>query len=144
MNPSRASYCCMFLLGALVLRGYGIGLQEPVNPRAIPVVEQFNAYHQKYSGQKVHLHLNKSTYLAGEHIWFAVYLVDAMNHLPDTTGKEVYVELINDRLQVVASSVSKVTKGIGAGDLFLHDSLQGSNIHCSGNPVCLLGQMGFC
>jgi hypothetical protein len=45
--------------------------------------------------EKIHIHTDKSTYVAGEKIWYRAYLVDAILHLPSYASRYVYVELIS-------------------------------------------------
>lgn len=45
--------------------------------------------------EKIYLHIDKPYYIAGEQIWFRVYLTDASSHLPTTDSRYVYVELID-------------------------------------------------
>jgi hypothetical protein len=44
--------------------------------------------------EKVHLHLDKPYYAAGQTIWFKAYVVDAGNR-PSMQSKVLYVELID-------------------------------------------------
>ena len=44
--------------------------------------------------EKVYLHTDKGTYLAGDTLWFRSYIVDAALHKP-LCDKYIYVELVN-------------------------------------------------
>lgn len=55
--------------------------------------------------EKVYLHTDKGTYMAGDTLWFRSYIVDATLHKP-LQNKYIFVELVNpldsiDRKSVV-------------------------------------------
>ncbi len=78
-----------------------------------------SAVHQ----QKVYLHLNNSSYKAGEIIWFKAYLVDGVTHQPDRTSTNLYVELINSKKIVVGMKRIRLVNGSGYGDFMLRDTV---------------------
>ena len=46
--------------------------------------------------EKVYLMTDKAAYIAGEHIWFRVFLIDALSHRQDIPqSRYVYVDLID-------------------------------------------------
>lgn len=45
--------------------------------------------------------MDKSSYIAGEDIWFRAHLVEAQTHRPDTTSRYIYAELINPLKNIV-------------------------------------------
>lgn len=55
-----------------------------------------------YPQEKIYLHCDKPSYISGETVWFRIYLVDASSHIPVQLSKYVYVELVNDKSNVVA------------------------------------------
>jgi TonB-dependent SusC/RagA subfamily outer membrane receptor len=73
--------------------------------------------------QKVFLHLNNSSYRAGEIIWFKAYLVDGETHQPDRTSTNLYVELINSKKIVVGMKRIRIVNGSGYGDFMLRDTV---------------------
>lgn len=70
--------------------------------------------------EKLFIHFDKPFYSISDEIWFKVYLVDAMNHLPRKTSV-VYVELINDQEEIVAKRNIQVVNGGGFGDIDISD-----------------------
>jgi hypothetical protein len=48
-----------------------------------------------YPQEKIYAQTDKPHYMAGEDVWFRVYLTDAMSHKLDTTSRYVYAELIS-------------------------------------------------
>jgi len=80
-------------------------------------------YYSIVHQQKVYLHLNNSSYKGGESIWFRAYVVDGVNHQPDTLSTNLYVELINSRKIVVDIRRIKLVNGFGYGDFILRDTV---------------------
>jgi hypothetical protein len=77
--------------------------------------------------QKIYVHFDKENYFAGENIWFKVYLVDAVTHLPDTCSSNLWVELINLHGELVDTRLLKPENGVVWGDFSLPASLPDGN-----------------
>lgn len=73
--------------------------------------------------EKVHLHLDKSYYVAGQTIWLRAYVVDGMNR-PSMLSKIVYVDLIDYRGQVKTKLKLPLAGGLATGDIQLPDTLR--------------------
>ena len=80
---------------------------------------QFSDYQVKNVQEKVFVHTDKNTYLAGETLWFKAYTTDATYNLPVNTSKIVYAEVLNDEMQAVAQGMVKIRKGSGSGSFYL-------------------------
>jgi len=121
-------YLRRFYILALLLPSY-ISLSFPgtEDEEDNKYLENIRSSLEKYSSavhqQKVYLHLNNSSYKAGESIWFKAYVVDATNHLPDTLSTNLYVELINSRKIIVDTRRIKLVNGFGYGDFILRDTI---------------------
>ena len=76
-----------------------------------------------YPQQKVYLHLDKTSYKAGEMIWVKAYLLNGLNHLPDTLSTNLYVELISPFETRVEIKRFQMFRGFGIGDFLLSDTL---------------------
>jgi TonB-dependent SusC/RagA subfamily outer membrane receptor len=87
------------------------------------IVSSMERYSSAVHQQKVYLHLNNSSYKAGEIIWFKAYLVDALTHQPDRTSTNLYVELINSKKVVVGMKRIRMVNGSGYGDFMLRDTV---------------------
>lgn len=86
--------------------------------------EAISNYH---SGQKAYLHLDKSSYFAGDDIWFKAYVVNAADHTPDTLESTLFVELINTAGSLAKREIIRIEKGYGHGDFSLGDSIREGN-----------------
>jgi hypothetical protein len=81
--------------------------------------ERLEEYINHASTHKLHLHVNKSKYFAGESVWFSAYLFDAVTHLPDTSKTNVYVDLISSEGVLMETRLLLSENGIAAGDIHL-------------------------
>jgi len=101
--------------------------QEALDPVSEHIVETLNRMEYNYPRQKVFIHLDKEEYLAGEHIWMKVYLVNATTHRPDTLSTNLYVELINKNGKLASVQLMRMTNGFSHGDIQLPDSISEGN-----------------
>ncbi|RYD85104.1 MAG: hypothetical protein EOP54_31635, partial [Sphingobacteriales bacterium] len=118
MNPNRIllSLLCITLLS---LTSQGQDLQQ--------LQQNFNQHSQKTLQEKIFVHTDKSTYLAGEIIWFKIYCVDGTYNKPLDVSKVAYVEVLeNGQISVLQAKIS-LRNGMGSGSLILPVSLNNGN-----------------
>ncbi|MFN0290579.1 carboxypeptidase-like regulatory domain-containing protein [Pedobacter helvus] len=77
--------------------------------------------------EKVHLHLDKPYYAAGDHIWLKAYVVEYAFHKPSSNSGVLYVDLINERQQLVRQLKLPVKGGTTWGNFNLPDTLSTGN-----------------
>lgn len=78
-----------------------------------------------YTPEKIYLHYDKASYVAGETIWFKAYLAEGF--LPSLSSTALYTELINDSGRVIAKQILPVFKAAAIGQFGLDKTLrQGS------------------
>ena len=81
-------------------------------------------YSLKTPQEKVYLHFDKPYYMAGETIWYAGYLFDAINHGIDSVSTVLYVDLIDPSVGKVLQSLTlKCQSGMTQGSFVLPDNL---------------------
>jgi len=119
------SFLIIFLL--LIICISLVNYSDRDDPRVIKIVNQFNFFRARYSPQKVYLHTDKATYMAGETMWIKAYLMDAARLLPDTVSKEIYVEFLDINNQPVNNLILKNRQGFSNGSILLKDSLLEGN-----------------
>ncbi|MEM1258435.1 MAG: hypothetical protein AAGH81_07900, partial [Bacteroidota bacterium] len=86
------------------------------------IIEQYQNYF-KTNRKSVHLHLNKTIFLTGEHIWFSTYIFNTSLNLPSEEKEFVYVDLIKGNGEIITQKTILYTDGSGRGDLLLPNSL---------------------
>ena len=90
------------------------------------VLEAYESYF-KDDRKTVHLHLNKNTFITGEHIWFSTYIFNHTQNLPSENDEYVYLDLIDESGQIIQSKTILYKNGLGKGDLLLDRSLETGN-----------------
>ncbi len=76
-----------------------------------------------HSGEKVFVHTDREIYIAGENIWFKVYLLDAQTGKPASTSNIAYVEILNSENRPVMQKRIILEDGCGPGEALLPDTL---------------------
>lgn len=71
-----------------------------------------------------YVHTDRNVYIAGEHIFFKLYIIDADSHKLSTISKIAYLVLRNNDQKPVAKLKLKTEGGIAYGNIFLPDSLK--------------------
>src|SRR5450432_1397916 len=77
--------------------------------------------------EKVFVHTDKSFYLAGEIIWFKLYVVDGSRHKPVDLSKLGYVEVLSADQRPVLQGKIALKEGFGDGSFQLPFSLHSGN-----------------
>lgn len=100
--------CLLCFFTGSVLAGYG---QDDI---ANNIKQQFDAYQHNTLQEKIYVHSDKSTYLAGDIIWFKVYYVNAADHTPLHLSKVAYVEVLNGANQAIVQAKIDLKEGSGS------------------------------
>ena len=78
---------------------------------------------------KIFVHLDRSEYVAEDHILFKVYLIDAYSFLPKVQPTAIYIDLINSERKIVSSRIVKSENGFADGDIQVpFDSIEGEYV----------------
>ncbi len=93
----------------------------------LALLKKLEEFSKKYPAEKVHLHLDKPYYAAGDNIWLKGYVSDARNSQPATESNILYVELINELDTVCNLLRLPLQSGITWGDFKLADTLVEGN-----------------
>jgi hypothetical protein len=59
------------------------------------ITKRFVEQRMLFPQEKIYAQIDKPYYITGEDIWFRAFLVDASHHIPDTTSRYIYAELVN-------------------------------------------------
>lgn len=100
---------------------------QQMNKPSLEITEKISKYTAIENPQKLFLHFDKDRYFAGENIWFKTYLLDAVNHLPDTSTSNLWVELINSQGELVDIRLFQPQNGFAWGNFALSDSIPDGN-----------------
>ena len=91
----------------------GIILSSP--SQNTPIVDSLLQYRYRHAPEKIYLHLNQAFYSNREHLWFKGYLVNAIDHRPQTQSKVMYVDLISPSDEIIYTWILHQDKGF-SGD----------------------------
>jgi len=80
---------------------------------------------EKYPQEKIHLSYNKSSYLAGENIWFKGFVFSGY-HLTDISTN-LYIEVLDANKSIVCKNKFPIIQGLAEGSLSLPDSIAEGN-----------------
>lgn len=111
-----------FLLLVILLAAFAAGFSDE-DMRYRRIITALDRFTKKYPQKKVFLHTDKASYRGGNTLWFKAYLVDALNHFPDTMSTSLYVELISPFQTRVEIKRIRIFRGFGIGDFTLSDTL---------------------
>jgi hypothetical protein len=77
--------------------------------------------------EKIYAHTDKECYLAGEILWFKLYVVDAALHQPLNLSKLAYVEILSGEQRPVLQAKIALEDGFGNGSFQLPFSIHSGN-----------------
>src|SRR5512137_2347696 len=84
---------------------------------------RFKNYVSDYPWEEIYVHTDRQDYIAGENVWFALYLVDRQSLKPSGISKIGYLEVFNSENRPVAGKRIKIENGYGSGQVILPDTL---------------------
>lgn len=77
--------------------------------------------------ENVHLHLNKTTFIIGEHVWYTAYLYDQNKQEPSQATSNLHVALVDANGLQISKQLIHIKNGIGQGDFLLDNTLLDSS-----------------
>ena len=91
------------------------------------IIASYKRYLAELPQEKVYLHLDRSYYASGETVWLKAYLTSGPYHHLSELSNTVYVELIDERGELIQHVKLLSPGGLAAGQLDLPDSLPSGN-----------------
>jgi hypothetical protein len=121
---SVSQFCCSILLsiGALVFTSY-TSVDDPFGL----LIKRFENYNQSHPQEKVHLHLDKPYYAAGDNIWFKAYLTNSLTSGPSTISGILNVELLDQKDSLIQQMKLPVISGVSWGNISLSNRYKEGN-----------------
>lgn len=86
-------------------------------------VEILQVYINQFTPEKIYISTDRPFYAAGEILWYKAWLVNGVNHKPDSPSQTMYVELLSPAGVVILSKVLKSVDGGVAGDFYLPENM---------------------
>ncbi len=92
-------------------------------------VEAANASYFKLPREAIFLHLNKSTYILGENIWFKGYIYDRKQGKPFKETANVYVGLYDEKGTQIQKNLYRGIKGYTQGNIAIDSTIASGNYY---------------
>lgn len=87
--------------------------------------EQLVNYISSLPQEKVYISTDRNTYVIGENLWFSAHLVNAIDHRASAISKILYVDLIDEKENIILDTRHiEIKNGFGKGDFVLSDDLR--------------------
>lgn len=86
-------------------------------------IDKLENYAAKNPKEKIHVHMDKESYSAGENIWMKLYCTLTPDNLLSGLSQVAYIDLIAPNNKTVNTLKIPLTAGIGITDLSLSDTL---------------------
>ncbi len=93
----------------------------------VNITGKFIKYTQSVPWEEVFVHTDREEYIAGEELWFNVYLIDRQKNKPSSLSRIVYFEVLNPDNHPVVQKRIEIEKGFGPGRVILPDTLSSGN-----------------
>jgi uncharacterized protein YfaS (alpha-2-macroglobulin family) len=94
-------------------------------------LQEIKAHFIKYSDadlqEKLFIHTDRSSYVAGETVWFKIYCVNAASNQLLDLSKVAYAEVLNKDQQPVLQAKISLQNGTGSGTLTLPSAIPSGN-----------------
>jgi hypothetical protein len=87
------------------------------------ITQKFLKYCTEVPRQEIFVHSDRDTYIAGEDMWFNIYLFDRKTNKLQTDEKIAYIEVLNTENRPVVQKRILLDKGTGPGQISLPDTL---------------------
>ncbi|MBD5240636.1 MAG: hypothetical protein HDS59_00920 [Barnesiella sp.] len=81
---------------------------------------QAQTFSKKFPHEKVFVHLDNTSYFAGDKIWFQCYVINSLDNTPTSLSNTLYVELLNPRGKVIGKQILKIRNGRCSGAFTLN------------------------
>jgi len=91
------------------------------------LAQQITDYNKAVPKEKLFAHIDKGFYLAGETIWFKLYVTDASTHQLLDISKVVYVEIISADKKPLLQAKIAIEEGTGNGAFILPSYINTGN-----------------
>lgn len=118
-SECRRALACV----ALTFFASAISAQTPLDS----LKTKFSLYRMNRPVEKLFLHLDRTTHLCGETLWFKIYGVNGSTLLPMEFSKVAYVEVISENDESVLQAKISLTNGVGQGSIPLPVTLNSGN-----------------
>jgi hypothetical protein len=87
------------------------------------LTEKFMSYCETNPREEVYVHSDRDEYIAGENVWFEIYLFDRQSNELSSNSRIAYFEILNAENRPVVQKRIRLEEGLGPGHVVLPDTL---------------------
>jgi len=102
---------CLLVLKCITIRAQSSDIEA--------LKSNFTDYSERTLTEKIFLHTDRNFYISGEILWFKAYLVNNVDNRLSSSGKVIYIEMLDDLNKPVLQAKVAVDQGTGMGSFFL-------------------------
>ena len=75
--------------------------QRPQDETIRELSKSLESWNSTYPEEKIFIHTDKPYYYTGDTIWYKTYLVNGQTLRPDTLSSILYLELLNEKNEII-------------------------------------------
>lgn len=109
---------CFFICHNILFAQFG-RFDETGIPTLDEIFESHYDYIEQEPQEKVYVHLDKPFYSSSETLWFKAYILDGQNHQPTPWSSILYVDLVAENRDIIATKKIKIDRGAAYGEIDL-------------------------
>jgi hypothetical protein len=87
------------------------------------LTDKFQKYCSSFPREEIYVHTDRQEYVAGEDLWFKIYLIDRKSTKPSSESRIAYFEILNAENRPVVQKRIKLDQGFGPGQIILPDTI---------------------
>ncbi len=100
-----------------------VSFSQEQSPIIKNIYDKFNKYCKDNPWEEIYVHTDRDDYIAGEYLWFNIFLIDRQSDKLSDNSKIAYFELFNPDGRPVLQKRIMLVKGLGPGQVVLPDTL---------------------
>ena len=112
-----------YSIAAFAILSAFIAKDDPIDR----LINALQTWTEIFPQEKVYLHIDKPYYAAGDTIWFKAYVVIGARHQLSAMSGALYVELVDEKGEIIRSLKLPVVAGTTAGDFTIDDQIIAGN-----------------
>jgi hypothetical protein len=110
---------CLFLFGCFAILSSGQVKQNFLDV----LTDKFQKYCNLYPQEEIYVNTDRQEYVAGEEVWFSIYLIDRQTAKPSCDSRIAYFEILNPENRPVVQKRISLEKGFGPGQIVFPDTI---------------------
>ncbi|MCH2196180.1 hypothetical protein [Kordia sp.] len=128
----KKNYYCFYLLASIAC--YAFSQQNAT------IHKQYQKHFRTSYEETIHIHLNKTSYLVGEEIWFKGYIFNKKDEEISKTSTNLYVGLYDNDGTQITKKLIRIHEGLAYGNLELDKELNSGTYYIKAATQLMLNK----